>query len=219
MRKLIYLSVILLLFYSCSENVSFEKAQPVQGQKLNQIPLVYHGVYFDPEDSSKVEVRSDMIVQYDKELVEVAEPLDSILSDIDQEPDVSIISRGDGFVEINLWNIAEEKLEIRNDSVYGLIRLPQILFSLKKGDILKQFNGCQFFNVKDNDDGYYLRKVNLDENILTISKIDNAEDLPSLSNISSNSDKKGKRLRPTKKQFRRINQNSFNISRELKKVE
>ncbi len=218
MQKLTYSLVILLIICSCNEKVSFEKAQPAHAKQLGQIPTLYHGNYIDLEDSSSVKIMNNMIVQYEKEPFIIAEPIDSILVEIDLEPGIDIVTRGTDFIEINFWGISKEKLEFRNDSLFGSINIPQVIFSFEEGDILKEKSDCYFFNVKC-ESGYYLRKVKLDEDVLTVSKIERAEDVVSLSSISRNSDRKGKGLKPNKRQFNRINRNSFNISREFKKVE
>ena len=216
MKKPLSLLLTLVLIYSCSEKVSFEEPQPAHLSALNEIPQKYWGTYIDDDDSTVVTIDASTIIE--NYIVEVNEPFEEVFGDIEESDAAKIVSQTDDAITVELIAGEQQTLSIKNDSIFGIIKIPERLFSLERQDIVKRYRGHDYFNVLNDDGDYYLRKVSFEGDILVISKIKKALDVKNLISIEKLSEVSGKRLKPTKRQFKKITQNSFNIDRRLNRI-
>lgn len=216
MKKPLYLLLLLVLIYSCGEKVSFEEPQPAHVTALNEIPQKYWGTYFDDEDSTMVKIDASTIIEI--YTYELSEPFEEIFGEIDESDEAKIISQTDEEITVELIDGEQQTLSIKNDSIFGTIKVPEGLFALDQQDIVKHYKNHDYFSVLNRDGDYYLRKVSFEGDTLIISKIKKVLDVKNLTSIEKMSDGAGKGLKPTKRQFKKITQSSFKIDKKLRRI-
>jgi len=145
--------------------------------------------------------------------------LEEILTEIAEEDDVDILVQTDSELTIKIPEVAVQTFVIKNDSIFGTVRLPDILFSLDNHDIVKREKNHDYFNVVNKSGQYYLRQVSFQNDFLVISKISKALDIKDLLSLDNEAKFTEKRLKPTKRQFNRIARKSFSVEKKLKRVE
>lgn len=216
MKKPLYLLITLVLVYSCGEKVSFEEPQPAHVSALDEIPQKYWGTYFYTGDSATIEVSANNILKTTP--IEISEPLDVILEELEEEEDVKIISQTDKEITFEIFGGFRQEFSLKNDSIFGTIRMPDTLFALGQQDIVKRYKNHEYFNILNSDGHYYLRKVSLEGEILTISKIKSLADIQDFTSIDKTSDNAGKGLKPTRRQFKKMTQSSFNVDKAWRRI-
>jgi|GEM_PF-7042193 len=214
--KQLILALSCAVLLSCNERISFDEAQPKQLKALSQIPERYHGTYFDHDDSTFIVISAHMVIE--KEIVPVAESLPEVMPDIESEDYVDIISQSDSELVVSLWGDEPTKFKIQNDSVFGTLHIPDTLFSLEAGDIIKRNNDYVYLNIVNNKGDYYLRKVCLQDDLLTIYKLNRLEEVINMKRMDRPDTSSVKGLRPNKKQFKKLDKEAFKIDRELRKI-
>ncbi len=215
--KQFILALSCALLLSCNERISFDEAQPKQLRALSEIPAKYHGTYFDHDDSTFIVISAQMVIE--KEIVPVAESLPEVMPDIESEDYVDIISQSDSELVISLWGDEPTKFKIQNDSVFGTLHIPDTLFALDAGDIIKRNNDYVYLNIVNSKGDYYLRKVCLQDDLLTIYKLSRLEEILNMKRMDRPDTSSVKALRPSKKQFKKLDKEAFKIDRELRKIE
>lgn len=211
------LALVSLLSVSCNERISFDEAQPSQAKVLSEIPEKYQGNYFDHDDSTFIVINSHTVVE--NEIIEVAEPVDEILENIDDDDFVKIVSQTDSELKIRIWGNEIETFQLRNDSIFGTLTLPDTLFSLKQNDVLKSHKDYDYLNILNSDGDYYVRKVSLQDDLLTIYKMKAIDELVDIKQIKRADTTTVKGLKPTKRQFKKLDEAGFKISREFRKID
>lgn len=217
MWKFTCLILICICAISCNERVSFDEAQPAQAKALSEIPEKYQGNYFDHEDSTFIVINSHTVVE--NEIIEIAEPANEIFEDISEEDFVKIVSQTDSEIKVSIWGNEVETFQLRNDSIFGILTLPDTLFSLRQNDVLKSYNDYDYLNILNSDGDYYLRKVSLQDDLLTIYKMKSIDELVDIKQIKRADTTTVKGLRPTKRQFKKLDEAGFKISREFRKID
>lgn len=217
LKQLVILALAFALFHSCNERISFDEAQPQQLKALSQIPEKYHGTYFDHDDSTFIIISEQLVIE--KEVVQVAEWLPEVMPDIQSEDFVDIISQSDSELVISLWGDEPTRFKIQNDSVFGTLHIPDTLFALDAGDIIKRNDDHVYLNVLNGNGDYYLRKVCLQDDLLTIYKLSGLEEVINMKHLDRPDTSSVKGLRPSRKQFKKLDKEAFKMDRELRKIE
>lgn len=210
------LALVSLFSVSCNERVSFDEAQPAQAKTLSEIPEKYQGNYFDHDDSTFIVINSHTVVE--NEVIEVAELVKEIFEDIAEDDFVKIVSQTDSELKVRIWGNEVETFQLRNDSIFGTLTLPDTLFSLRQNDIIKSQTDYDYLNILNGDGDYYIRKVSLQDDLLTIYKMKAIEELVDIKQIKRADTSSVKGLRPTKRQFKKLDEAGFKISREFRKI-
>lgn len=216
MKKSLYLLLVLFLCYSCNEKVSFEEPQPAHISALNEIPQKYWGTYADDDDSTTIKIDATTITEF--YTAELSDPFEDIFGELEEDDEVNIISQTDEEITFEVMDEPAQTLLIKNDSVFGAISIPDRLFALKNQDIVKNYKGHDYFSVRNSDGDYYLRKVSFEGDVLVISKIKKVLDVKNFISIEKVSNETGKGLKPTKRQFKKISQKSFNVDQKLRRI-
>lgn len=214
--KLYALVLLIMISARCKERISFDEAQPAQAKSLSEIPKKYQGNYFDHDDSTFILINSHTVVE--NEFFEIAEPADEIFKDISEEDFVKIVSQTDSEIKVRIWGNEVETFQLRNDSIFGILTLPDTLFSLRQNDVLKSYNDYDYLNILNSAGHYYIRKVSLQDDLLTIYKMKAIDELVDIKQIKRADTTTFKGLKPTKRQFKKLDEAGFRISREFRKI-
>lgn len=211
------LALVSLFSVSCNERISFDEAQPAQARTLSEIPEKYQGNYFDHDDSTFIVINSHTVVE--NEIIEVAEPVNEILENIDDDDFVKIVSQTDSEIKVSIWGNEVQTFQLRNDSIFGLLTLPDTLFSLTQNDVIKSSKDYDYLNIINSKGDYYIRKVSLQDDLLTIYELKAIEDIIDIKKIDRPDTSSVKGLKPTNRQFKKLDNEGFKISRELRKTQ
>lgn len=163
MKRILFLSFLLLAILGCEPVVTFDRTQPEGVDSLTVIPKKLVGKYISKNGATNLVIESKyMIMHYD---YEIKLPRDSTNWD-------------------NLT--AKEKVGFRleNDSVIEHVVDVDTIFEFSEDMVLKKFKGYYFLNTRNKGNAWYVQKMQLNKGMLTIGSISTKEELKTLDKVN-----------------------------------
>ena len=135
--KQLFITTLLLLLVSCDPNVVFRQPQPAGSKDLTRFPGNVQGTYLETSDDSTVYIITSTYI-----LQEYAEDLKIPLHEILEEEEVSL--SGDTLMIEGIDQLFP--MTLRNDSIFGNIRIYDTIFDLSTDYKLRRMQGNYFLN-------------------------------------------------------------------------
>lgn len=221
MNKLILSLLLGLTLLACEDSVKFEEPQPPEKKDLNQIPRRLRGTYFSTSDSIFLTINKTQIIEWVD--IETRTLIDSLDIEIDstkiseQTPDSIQISEG-------MYNLNFKFLS--GDSVIVYYSYRDTLFEISHEHLLRRFKGHYFLNYRRTENDWRIRRLTLDKDELSFSRVRIPEDITQLNEITEVEEIKsdsgkvvGYKLKPTRKELKQLMKHSFSDTKKYKKVE
>ena len=204
-KSLPFLIIVISFIWSCSDSASFETTHPMDGKVLNEIPSALRGKY-TTEDDEILRVKRFSVADIYMADKDDGYALDSLHQDIEEEK-LQIIEQTESSMTIQLDEEFIIDIDIEGDSAYFKFEIPDVIFSLNKEDILIQKNETYYFNAKDSDGHYQIRRVSFEGKRLVMENLVGADSVRTLLNIPQDSTLEN--LTITKEEFQRLEQVGF----------
>jgi len=214
-KNFLSITLCLCLVLSCGDSASFETTHPVDGEVLDKIPASLKGRYLYDEEEVLV-VKDLSIANIYSASKEDAYPLDSLMKDI-QEEVLKIIERTDDNITVELDPKFIVDVKIKGDSAYLDFEIPDVIFSMNKGDILIERNRAYYFNVKKEEGDFQIRKVSFEGEDLLMENLVSSDSIRKLLNIPADSTLKN--LEISAQQFELLNKVGFKAKKRYTKVD
>lgn len=142
-------------------------------------------------------------------------PLDSLYRDIEQE-NLVIIEQNEHSMKIQLDEEFLIDIEIKGDSAYFKFEVPEVIFSINKEDVLIQKNGTYYFNAKDSDGHFQIRRVSFEGQNLIMENLVTADSIRTLLQIPQDSTLEN--LNITQEQFNLLDRIGFKPKKRYSKA-
>ena len=153
------LIALVLLFAACEEPVLFTRPQPVETASLDHFPKRWQGEYMLLEDSSRLVIgHRTMIAMNEWEIRRSVRDVDSTTFLIGD----TLLAFGQG---------RSVPVFVRSDSVFGMIRLIDTLFTISDQQILKRMSGSLIINRAHGAAGWEVSRMTLSNGKLRIAEI------------------------------------------------
>jgi len=218
--RIVYILLFVSSLVACEDRVRFEEPQPTEKNNLRKIPGRLRGTYLSTSDSTYLTIDEKKIVKWSN--LEISGLRDSLDLEIDSarleavRPDSIWVSDGNYMLTIK---------QLPNDSLMVYYSYRDTVFQLSEEHVLRKFRGHYFLNYKIRNSQWRVRQLTLENGELSFSKITVPEDLEDLRKISEveeiDPEKTGEifyRLKPSKKEFKRLIKHRFYESRRYRKV-
>jgi len=191
MRILIYL-ILIELFLSGCEQVTFHEPQPAGTKALLEIPGRLTGNYLNREDNSVLRISNQLILR---------------IYDMDMRVNKNDLDGNSKLKDDTIFNSDDNsKIPVRaeGDSLVFHYHSEDTLFSISAKNILKKFKGYYFMSTGDST-SWVVTKLYLSKGILSISEISTREEISTLRELTGTaSDTTCYHFKPSKKQFRKF---------------
>lgn len=206
MKRLEIVIVIIIIFTlsSCEPPVTFTEPQPSSSKSLLKFPERLQGNYKNLSDSSLLSINEKSIVRiYDFDMKQSLKDLDS-----------TVVISGDSAIDTK----TNEKtlIKIIGDSIVAHFHVEDTIFSMDKNGILKKYKGYYFVNIPYDINAWQVKKIQLSKGILLLSRIEQAEEIEQLQQITESvSDTISYNFKITKRQFKTFIKNDGFTSTEF----
>ena len=177
----------------------------MDGEVLNEIPEALRGKY-RTEDDEFLQVKRFSVADIYMADKDNGYALDSLYHDIEEE-NLQVIEQTESSMKIQLDEEFIIDIDIVGDSAYFKFEIPDVIFSLNKEDILIQKKATYYFNAKDSDGHYQIRRVSFEGQHLVMENLVGADSVRTLLNIPQDSTLEN--LTITKEEFERLEQVGF----------
>ena len=200
MKKRIISISILIFLLSCGPYVWFKQPQPQGKADLKSFPEKLLGKYISVTDSSVIRIDSFKIVkEYRENLL--------MTKDEFKEETGDTIPADTSFIFATNWNISIHSF---NDSIELFSSCDDVLFSISERNILKEYKGYYFLNLKDTNNYWQVNILRLEKDTLEFDDILTEKDIKNIKNritvevLTDSSEQKQYILNPSKRQIRKI---------------
>jgi hypothetical protein len=197
MKKRIFFSsmLVVIFMFACQPSVVFDEPQPADVSVLSGFPKRIQGQFLSSDDSSVLEITATSVCRKYK---------------FDMKIHISQLDTNLQLIGDTLFNIHTNEgtlVQIEGDSLVEPVNEVDTLFALNENNVLKKFKGYYFLNIY-NSPAWLVKKLELKHGMLTLSSINNKEDLDQLRTLSeSPEDTAVYKFSPTRKQFRKFLRN------------
>lgn len=165
------LIALVLPFAACEEPVLFTQPQPVETSSLDHFPKRWQGEYLLLDDSSRLVIgQGTMIAMNEWDVRRSVPDLDSteiLIGD-------TLLTFGQG---------QSIPVFVRNDSVFGTIRLIDTLFTISEQQIVKRMAGSLIINRAHGSAGWEVSRMSLSSGKLRIAEIKDPGSLSALNEV------------------------------------
>ncbi len=220
MNKLTFLILLFLTLFACEERVKFEKPQPPDRNNLNAIPGKLQGTYLSNADSALLTIDEQRIIEWTD--IEYRTVLDSLDMEVDSSLFVNPLSDTIQLTE-GMFNIRLKFLPL--DSVIVFYSYRDTVFEISNQQIIRKFKGHYFLNYEQTENNWSVRRLTLNRDELSFSKVRLPEDISELQEITEVEELKsdsGKvvsyRLNPTRKELKKLLKRSFSETTTYQKL-
>lgn len=218
------LTIVLLLglaLVACEDVVKFEEPQPVGKKGLNQIPGRLRGTYFSASDSTFLTINKTQIIEWVD--IESRTLIDSLDIEIDS---TKITGQTSDSIQISEGAYTLSFKFLPGDSVIVYYSYKYTIFEISHDHLLKRFKGHYFLNYRRTDNNWRVRRLTLNNDDLSFSRIRVPEDITQLKEITEVQELKSDsvkvisyKLNPTRKELKRLMNHSFSETKKYKKLE
>jgi len=219
MNKLILSILLILTLLACEDRIKFEEPQPPGKNDLRQLPGKLQGTYYSTSDSTFLTITDTQIIEWvdivTKSLIDSLD-IDSTLIDQQTSDSVRII---DG-----KYNLTFKFLSADSVTVYYSYR--DTIFNISDEHLIRRFKGHYFLNYKRTDNDWKVRRLTLDKNELTFSRVRIPEDISDLKEITEVQEIKsdsgkvvGYKLNPSKKELKKLMKHRFSETKSYIKTQ
>lgn len=220
MNKAITIFLLIVTLWSCEDPIKFEEPQPPNQNDLKRIPKKLRGSYLSTIDSTYLKIDERTIVDWTD--IEFMTLVDSLEYEIDS---TKIIREFANYIEVIDGNV-NLNFRLFGDSVLVRGSLRDTLFEISETHILRRFKGHYFLNYKRSDANWKVRRLTLSKKELSFSMVRKPEDIEILKEITEVKEIKsdsgkltGYKLKPSRKELKRLMKLSFTETKTYKKLE
>jgi len=199
----ISLTILLLAFSSCIQELSFKEAQPTEKKNETKFKNKFRGEYLCIEDSSILIISKNKITQnWNIETKLTKTQIDT----------TSELEFKDGLVYIEN-NEVPLNIDYLGDTAIISYKYEETIFNISDNQLLRYFKGIYFLNYKQFENSWNVKTLSFNKaGILSINKIHVSEEeikkIKDLTNIEETTDDKGAiidyTVHPTKKELKEI---------------
>ena len=211
MNRIFALTLLILTRIACEGTyVKFEEPQPKSQKNLKQIPKQLRGSYYSTTDSTYLTINDRMIIDWTE--IEYRTLKDSLDLDIDS---TKISNQTNHSISVigGKYNL---DFQFYGDSVLVRYAYKDTLFQISDRHILRRFKGHYFLNYKRSETNWKVRRLTLNKEELSFSKVRLPEDIATIRQITEIQEVKsdsGKvvdyKLNPTRKELKQLMKHSF----------
>lgn len=219
MTRIYHFLLIVTLFFSCETPVKFETPQPQGKKDIKDIPKQLHGMYLSVSDNFYLTINERAIVKWMD--IEYIEHKDSLTIEIDS---TKFLNKPDKSLEIKESKV-NLLLDFKGDSVVSHYSYRDTIFEISDTEILRKFKGNYFLNYRINEESWKLQKLTLNKNTLLFSSIKLPEDIALIEQFtevqeikSENGDIIEYKLKPSKKELKKLLNDRFMETKVYKKI-
>jgi hypothetical protein len=203
-----YMTVILVIIYSCNAVATFDKPQPDNSKSLEFFPNYLLGKYVSADEASIITVADKLITrQYDFTLKEHKDSIDTTYKLI-------------GDTLVNIANKTTMKIVLKGDTIIEYANWTDTLFNISANNVLRKYKEYYFLNSRNIDTNWEVQKLWVKNGLLVIGTISTEEDLVKLHEITaSTADTLPANFNITKRQFKKfIRQHGFSNQETFTKL-
>ncbi|MEO9477103.1 MAG: hypothetical protein ABJG41_16275 [Cyclobacteriaceae bacterium] len=218
MKKLTLSILLVLTLMACEDRIKFEEPQPSNQRDLKKIPRKLRGTYFSTSDSTYLVINDVTIIDCMNAELRILK--DSLDIEIDS---TKIVNQSSDGIKVEYRKIAL-LLRTYGDSILVNYTYRDTLFEISERQVLRRLKGHYFLNYMWSETNWKVRRLTLENNQLTFSKVRLPEDITSLQEITnvntieSDSGKViGYKLKPTKGEMRKLVKQGFSETKSYKK--
>ncbi len=215
------LLLICLTFFACEDTVKFVKPQPAGSKDLGEIPKKLLGTYFSASDSMHLTITEHAMLKWME--IDGVMLIDSLDIELDS---TKIVKQTPDFTQAIGDNYEIMLSFFSPDSVWIHYSFHDTLFAISDQQVLKKFKGNYFLNYEKGEDSWQVRRLTLEKGELLFSKVKLPEDiekvkeLTELQEVTSDSGKVvGYKLKPTRKELKKLMKSSFLETSSYRRVE
>lgn len=220
MNKLTLSILLILTLLACEDRLKFEEPQPPGKNDLNQLPRKLQGTYFSNSDSTFLTITETQIIEW----VDIV--TNSIIDSLDIEIDSTLITEqtSDSVRIIDgKYNLAFKFFSADSVTVYYSYR--DTIFNISNEHLLRRFKGHYFLNYRRTDNDWKVRRLTIDKNELTFSKVRIPDDISELREITEVQEIKsdsgkvvGYKVNPSRKELKQLVKHRFSETKSYLKT-
>lgn len=209
MKKIILGCIILATsLISCEPAATFDQPQPADTKILTAFPEMIWGTYLSEDEASTLTITKNMMsrtYEFDSKF------------NRDSLPNTYKLI---GDTLIDTVSGLKEKVLVKADTIIQHVHFIDTLFKLSSDNVLKEFRGYLFLNIRYSDKQWTVQKLSLKNGLLTVGSISQKEDINRLKAITqTTSDTASKYFKLTRKQFNNfIKQHGFSEEETFTKI-
>ncbi len=212
--------LLLIILVACNEPIRFEQPQPARQRNLNKIPRQLRGTYLSTSDSTYLTIDQQVIVDWAD--VEVIALRDSLDLDIDS---ADIAEMSDSVIQV-IYGDRNLNIMLMGDSAKVHYFYRDTIFEISDEQLVRRYKGHYFLNYRKGKYNWRVRKLTLENKLLSFSEIISPKDITNLKEITevkeirSDSGKViGYKLNPTRKELRKLMKHNFGDVATYRKLE
>ena len=164
--------IILMVLISCQPQVVFDTPQPADISALSEFPKKLEGKYLSSLDNSILRISPRSLIRYYNFDMKIH------ISQLDSSQQLI----GDTLFDLNTNTGKFIKLE--GDSIVQHVNETDTIFTIDSLNVLKKFKGYYFINTRTSPTTWQVQKLDLTRGILTLSSINNKEDIEQLKSLT-----------------------------------
>jgi len=201
MKKLRIFIVLFVILFGCGPYIWYKVPQPEGRKDLPFFPEQLLGKYYSKGDSSVIRIENSKIVREYREEI--------LLSKIEFREEMGdTISEDTSFVFADSWNI---HIKTVGDSVNVFSSRDEELFSISNQNILREYRGYYFLNLKDTNDYWKVKVLKLQgdtlefDHLLTQKDIETIKNITTVESVTDTTEEISKHyLKPSKREIKKI---------------